>query len=373
MPTPASEPTFQTLVEHARDAVFIVDRTWHLTYVNLAAVSGLGFGTSDELLARQPLDLIHPPDRQAAAASIGPALRGAAGTSPPFQARVVRRNGGVFVAEIVCLGVTFDGAPAVAMMARDLTELLAAREDVKKATRVKSDFLTTMSHELRTPLNAVLGFAQILSSQTYGELNPAQRGCVKDILESARHMISLVNDLLDLRRAQSSRPNLVAAEVALLPIVEQAMNLMRPLIEDSGHVVTTLIPGELPKVRADSRALLQILLNLVGNAVKYTPVAGAITVRAVHEGPVLRVEIEDNGPGIAPENHGKVFEYFSQLGAKKAYGMKGSGLGLALTKQLVEGMDGTISLRSALGEGSTFGFTLPCASPIAPPAGETRS
>jgi PAS domain S-box-containing protein len=244
-------------------------------------------------------------------------------------------------------------------------EVRRAKEAAESASRAKSDFLANMSHELRTPLHAVLGFARVLEGGTYGQLNDRQRHFLGNIVRSSEHMLSLINDLLDLRRVEENRTELSMTALDARLVLEEAVSLVRPVIDERKHAVTIQVAGA-PRVQADRRALLQILVNLITNAAKFTAPGGALTVRAVEQALFVRVEVQDNGVGIAPEDQSKLFEYFAQVGAKHAHGMKGSGVGLALTKALVLRLGGSIAVDSAKGRGSTFCFTIPAAASAAP-------
>jgi PAS domain S-box-containing protein len=247
---------------------------------------------------------------------------------------------------------------------RAAEEVRRAKEAAESASRAKSDFLANMSHELRTPLHAVLGFARVLEGGTYGQLNDRQRHFLGNIVRSSDHMLSLINDLLDLRRVEENRTELDLAALDARLVLEEAVSLVRPVIEERKHAVTVEVLGA-PRVEADRRALLQILVNLITNAAKFTAPGGTLAVRAVEQAPSVRIEVQDNGVGIAPEDQGKLFEYFSQVGAKHAHGMKGSGVGLALTKALVLRLGGSIAVESAKGRGSTFHFTIPASTSAA--------
>ena len=238
-------------------------------------------------------------------------------------------------------------------------QLREAKDAAEKASKAKSGFLSNMSHEMRTPLNSILGFARVLDNEQFGKLNERQKECVGYLLHAAQHMLNLVNDLLDLRRIEEDRAAIVATRLALAPVVAEAIKLVRPLIDERGHDVATTLEPDLPEVLADRRAVVQILVNLLSNAVKYTPNGGRIAIHARAGADLIVVAVEDNGVGIPAEDHAKLFTYFEQLGAKHAAGMHGSGIGLALTRGLVERLGGHIRVNSAPGVGSTFEFSIP--------------
>ncbi len=238
-------------------------------------------------------------------------------------------------------------------------ELRAAKEAAERANLAKSDFLSNMSHEMRTPLNSVVGFARVLERGAYGTLNDRQREYVRHLVHAGEHMLNLVNDLLDLRRLEQSASGLDIEPIDIKGIIEESLGLVQAMLEEKRHTLTIAVPPNLPKARADRRAVVQILVNLLSNAIKYTPPGGAVTVRAFRERARILIEVEDTGIGVAEDDQSRLFTYFEQLGGKHAHHMKGSGIGLALTRSLVEKLGGTISVDSALGRGSRFSFTLP--------------
>jgi signal transduction histidine kinase len=240
---------------------------------------------------------------------------------------------------------------------RDITERRRAetreremKETAERAARAKSDFLRNMSHEMRTPLNAILGFARVLRRSA--ELGAEQQAHLQDIVDAGGYMLQLVNDLLDLRSLEESRLEL--APVALGPIIEQSAALVRPLVQEKHLELVLAIPQGLPSVLGDRRAIVQILVNLLSNGGKFTAPGGSLEVSARHTGGCVEIAVRDTGCGIAPEDQARLFVYFEQLGGKNAARMKGSGVGLALTRSLVEKQGGSITVESELGKGSTF-------------------
>jgi signal transduction histidine kinase len=234
-----------------------------------------------------------------------------------------------------------------------LTAQLAA------ANRHKSEFLTNMSHELRTPLNAVIGFSEVLEQGMVGALNERQAEFVRDIRDSGRHLLALINDILDLAKVESGRMELDRTEYRLPDSLLSALSLVRQ--RASRHRIDLALDvGEgVGAIVADERKVRQVVLNLLSNAVKFTPDGGRVTLaaRRVPEG--VEVSVVDTGVGIAPEDQATVFEEFRQVGADASRRQEGTGLGLALARRFVELHGGTLRLSSAPGEGSTFSFTLP--------------
>jgi signal transduction histidine kinase len=242
--------------------------------------------------------------------------------------------------------------------ARLFQEIADKSAQLEAASRHKSEFLANMSHELRTPLNAVIGFSEVLAEGLFGEVNDKQAEYLKDILESGRHLLSLINDILDLSKIEAGRMELEPSEFDLPGAIDTTLLLMRERAGRKGIEVSRTIDAQLGILRADERKVKQVLLNLLSNAVKFTPEGGRIDVTArAHDG-VVEIAVADTGVGIAPEDQAAVFEEFRQVGsaAKK---VEGTGLGLALSRKFVELHGGRLWVTSERGAGSTFSFTIP--------------
>ena len=246
----------------------------------------------------------------------------------------------------------FQDVTAAKLQEAQLREALAAAE---RASHAKSAFLANMSHELRTPLNSILGFARLLEA---AQLDDDQRQDLGLILSAGEHMLTLVNDLLDLRTAEEGGLRLTPAPVEVRGAILEAVALVRPLVDGRQHGLEIEVAPDAKEVLADRRALVQVLVNLLSNAAKFTPPGGAIMVSTRRLGARVELAVRDNGVGIAPEARSVLFTYYAQLNAKTEHGMKGSGIGLALTRELVTKLGGEIGVDSAPGEGSTFRFTL---------------
>jgi signal transduction histidine kinase len=215
-----------------------------------------------------------------------------------------------------------------------------------------------MSHELRTPLNAIIGFSEVLSERLFGEINEKQAEYINDILQSGQHLLSLINDILDLSKIEAGRMELELTEFDLPAAIENTMTLVRERAVRRGITLGRSIDERLGIIHADERKVKQVLLNLLSNALKFTSEGGQIDVRAAANDGMAEVSVTDTGVGIAPEDQEKVFEEFRQVGtaSKKA---EGTGLGLAISRKFVELHGGKIWLTSQVGSGSTFAFTLP--------------
>ena len=245
-------------------------------------------------------------------------------------------------------------------------ELGRLYRQLETANRHKSEFLANMSHELRTPLNAVIGFSEVLQERMFGDLNDKQADYVNDIHSSGRHLLALINDILDLSKIEAGRMELEPSDFDLPAMLETTLTLVRERAQRNGIALSLEAAPEVGTVRGDERKLKQVTLNLLSNAVKFTPEGGAVRLGAKMNGSAIEVSVADTGVGIAPEDQALVFEEFRQVGSDSARKAEGTGLGLALAKKFIELHGGTIRLESAPGRGSTFTFTLPVQGAAAP-------
>ncbi|MDB5096786.1 MAG: integral rane sensor signal transduction histidine kinase [Cyanobacteria bacterium RYN_339] len=241
-----------------------------------------------------------------------------------------------------------------------LTDLTAANEQLVRVDRYKDEFLSIVSHELRTPLSFIKGFAGVLDTEMAGPLTREQREYVGNIVAGADRMLLLVTDLLDLATIQAGKLTLSVQLQPFQPVIREVLASMKPLADEKEIALSGDGPVE-PPVPIDHPRVLQVLTNLVANAIKFTPAQGQVTVTARWQGPVLRVEVTDTGMGIAAEDLGKLFQRFSQLDMSVTRRAGGTGLGLSICKALVEAHGGTIGVTSEQGRGSTFWFELPSA------------
>jgi len=237
-------------------------------------------------------------------------------------------------------------------------EIVDKSRQLEVASQHKSEFLANMSHELRTPLNAIIGFSEVLTDRMFGELNAKQEEYLKDIYASGTHLLSLINDILDLSKIEAGRMELELTEFHLPTAIENALMLVRERAGRRSIALHTSIDNRLDQIQADERKVRQVVLNLLSNAIKFTPEGGRIEVSAAPKDGLVEVSVSDTGVGIAPEDQEKVFEEFRQVGtaAKK---VEGTGLGLTLCRKFVELHGGRIWVKSQLGAGATFTFTIP--------------
>jgi len=270
-----------------------------------------------------------------------------------------RHTPGEFPPEAVEVLKTFATQSALAIQnARLFREIGDKSRQLEAASRHKSEFLANMSHELRTPLNAIIGFSEVLVDRMFGELNDKQDEYLKDIYASGQHLLSLINDILDLSKIEAGRMELEVSDFDLPGAIDNALTLVRERASRRGITLGHAVDERLGQIRGDERKVKQVLLNLLSNALKFTPEGGRIDVGArAHDG-VAEIAVADTGVGIAPEDQEAVFEEFRQVGAA-AKKVEGTGLGLALSRKFIELHGGRIWVTSAVGAGSTFTFTLP--------------
>ncbi|TVP47402.1 MAG: response regulator [Halomonas sp.] len=241
-----------------------------------------------------------------------------------------------------------------------MQDLAAARDQAETASRAKSEFLSSMSHELRTPLNAIIGFAQILANSRRDPLGEKQQRQVGQIEKSGHHLLSLINEVLDLAKIEAGHMTLSIEPIILANVFNDACSTLEASAEAAGIRFRYTAPNDQWRVHADYTRTKQILLNLLSNAIKYNSTGGSVDITVKHLVEHVRISIIDTGPGIARERQHELFEPFNRLDAEGG-SIEGSGIGLAITRELVERMDGELGVDSQLGRGSTFWFTLPTA------------
>jgi protein-histidine pros-kinase len=269
----------------------------------------------------------------------------------------VRKDGSEYPVELrLQLSETSQPRVFVAIV-QDITDRRQVAE-ARRESEAKSRFLAAMSHELRTPLNSVLGFAQLLAMQEVGALNPKQERYVSVIESSGKHLLALINGILDLARVASGHVTVRPEQLALATLINDAIERMRPMSDNKGLRLTVASDATLT-VWADHQRLHQVILNLLSNAIKFTPVGGEISVEATALGEMARISVRDTGVGIPAEHLDTIFEEFTQVESGMVRSEEGTGLGLPLSRRLVELMAGTIQVESDVGHGSTFTVTLP--------------
>jgi two-component system, NtrC family, sensor kinase len=273
---------------------------------------------------------------------------------------VTKKTSGAFAPEIIDLLRTFAGQSALAIQnARLFLEIAAKSQQLEAVSRHKSEFLANMSHELRTPLNAVIGFSEVLLQRMFGELNAKQDEYLKDIYASGQHLLSLINDILDLSKIEAGRMELAPAPFHLPTALDNAITLVKERASRHSIALQLDIDPRLGEVVGDERKVKQVLLNLLSNAVKFTPEGGRIRLKANRTDSAVEIAVTDTGIGIAPEDQAAIFEEFRQVGSDETHKQEGTGLGLTLAKKFVELHGGRIWVTSEVGAGSTFTFSIP--------------
>jgi PAS domain S-box-containing protein len=360
----ASEQQFRGLLESAPDAMVIVDAEGRITLVNRQTERLFGYHR-EELLG-QPIETLVPErfhSRHVDHRRGYVAHPGARPMGDGLQLYARRRDGSEFPVEISLSPLQTEQGTLVSAAVRDITTrrqaeeaLEQARLAAEQANQAKSEYLSRMSHELRTPLNAILGFAQLLELD---ELREDQREGVGHVLAAARHLLALINEVLDIAAIEAGRLPLSLEPVPVADMVTEAVSLIQPLADQRRVLLVKQPPSCDACVLGDRQRLKQILLNLLSNAVKYNREGGSVQLaceRLTRER--LRVKVTDTGTGIPAEATERLFVPFDRLGSERT-SVEGTGLGLPLTKRLVEAMGGTLGLASTVGQGSSFWVDLP--------------
>ncbi len=263
----------------------------------------------------------------------------------------------------VNLGPTPDGGYVT--IATDITELkraeeklLLAKEQAEAGSRAKSQFLATMSHELRTPMHAILGYTELITDNIYGEVPDKIRGVIGRVEHNGRHLLGLINDVLDLSRIEAGALMLSLSDYSMTGVVDIVLSVVESLAAEKKLTLTVTVDPDLPIGRGDEQRITQVLVNLVGNAIKFTE-AGEVAVRASLADTAFLVSVTDTGPGISEADQEVIFEEFRQVDGSDTRAKGGTGLGLAISKRMIEMHGGRLWVESTLGEGSTFSFRLP--------------
>jgi len=272
---------------------------------------------------------------------------------------VRRREPGSFPKETVDLLKTFAAQSVLAIQnARLFSEIDEKSRQLEIESRHKSQFLANMSHELRTPLNAILGYTELILDNIYGEAPERMRQVIERVQTNGRHLLGLINDVLDLTKIEAGQLTLSLADYSLKELVDGVIIALEPLAVEKRLAFKAEVPADLPTGHGDERRISQVLLNLVGNAIKFTD-EGEVAITASAANGSFTIAVCDSGPGISPSDQARIFEEFQQADSSSTRRKGGTGLGLSIAKRIVEMHKGQIWVKSALGKGSTFFFSLP--------------
>lgn len=368
-----NEEKYRMLFELSPVGITTMDMKGMVTSCNPVVYKKGGY-SEGELVGKHfsKLAVVQPKDMPKFLKVFNSIVRGKA--SQPFEVAYNRKDGSLAWTELhVALLAAGGKKLGVQVMQRDITEhkqleqeiqrkneqLEAQNEELGKASRAKSDFLARMSHELRTPLNVVMGFAELMLDQVPGKINEEQRQCLDDILTSSRHLLGLINEVLDLAKVEAGKVELRLKDIALSEVVESVTSAMMPELSQRKQSLDVSLDDGLPLVQADEARLRQVFFNLLSNASKFTPDRGKIRIEASRKDGWCQVSVSDNGIGIKEEDLKQIFEPFYQADDSMTRERRGTGLGLTLVKELVEMHGGRILVESKYGKGSSFIFTLP--------------
>jgi PAS domain S-box-containing protein len=362
-----SESRFRQIVENASDCIFRTDVDGRFTYANPAALYVMGFENESQMLGRHYLELVAPEARHSAKRTYQRQFINLVSNTYYEVPALMTDGTEIWLGQNVQLISDGGQVTGFQVLAREITAIKQAQEALRlardqalEASQVKSQLLSKVSHELRTPLGGILGYAELLQSESYGLLNSEQKQAILEIIQSVNYLTDMVGELLDEAQIQAKKTILHFRKFSPGNSLRQSLTSMKLLAQKKGLRFELTIDPNLPQeMIGDERRLIQILINLTGNAIKFTP-TGFVTVRIDRaDEKHWSMEVSDSGVGIPTENQANIFEPFHQAEAAFSLHSHGIGLGLSITKQLVDLMGGRIAVESEPGKGSTFRIFLP--------------
>ncbi|HEX4584386.1 MAG TPA: ATP-binding protein [Burkholderiaceae bacterium] len=371
METELGKLLFSDLLESMADGIVLVNSTGRIVLANSRAEQLFGYDKGE--LRGVPIEMLLPQRYRAAHAGHRSgffALPRVRQMGAGLELFGLRRDGGEFPVEVSLSPLPSEiGATLILSAIRDVTErkrfekaLKEKNIELERADQAKDRFLAAMSHELRTPLNAVIGFTGTLLMKLPGPLTEEQEKQLRMVQSSAKHLLSLINDLLDLANIEAGKIELRPEPTRCAELIAAEADSLRPLAQSRGLTLDVVAPEQDLSVRVDRRALGQIVLNLISNAIKFTE-RGCVQVRLARGGSegvrTVEISVVDTGIGIRPEDQQRLFSSFSELGALTRRPLEGAGLGLQLSQKLAESLGGRIHVQSKFGKGSTFTLVLP--------------
>ncbi|WP_445475223.1 PAS domain S-box protein [Methanococcoides methylutens] len=357
-----SEHKFKALFDNSNDPVFLYDLDGNIFEVNNKACECLGL--SREALLRKNITETYSPE--CAANFSKRAEEVCRKDNCIFEMVILRKDGSEMPVEMSSQLMEYDGKPAILSISRDITErknvekaLLDTKNKAEAANRLKSEFLANMSHELRTPLTSIIGFSDLLFEKDAGFLNDKQMKYVGNISRSGKHLLTLINDILDLSKIEAGRMELQHEKFRFREVLNNVEALVSPLAEKKNICLSTIIGADDICINADRLKLTQVLFNLVSNAIKFTHEGGSVMIRAKNDADTLVINVEDTGIGILESDQCDIFKPFTQADSSSNRQFGGTGLGLSLAKKLIKLHGGEIWVESEPGSGSVFGFSVP--------------
>ncbi|MPM36328.1 Sensor histidine kinase RcsC [bioreactor metagenome] len=356
-----SEKKYRSLFEKSNDAIIIHDFNGQILDVNKTTCQILGY-SEEELKQKSILELFSPEYKEKVKAAIIEVRT----TGSTCKETKLKRSDGTIIFMDFNASLLQAQQNTIQAVGRDITDrmkaeeaMIKARIEAENASRIKSEFLANMSHELRTPLNSIIGFSDILIERVFGELNERQLKYVTNISVSGKHLLGLINDILDLSKVEAGKMELHYSEFSVASVFDEVKSTLTPLSQTKLTEMDFKLDLDFGNIQADRSRLIQILYNLVSNAIKFTPEKGKVSVSCKKNGNIAIFSVTDTGIGISSEDQKKLFQPFTQIDSSSAKQYCGTGLGLVLVKKLVELHCGKIWVESEVEKGSRFTFELP--------------